>query len=89
MRQACAFKQTSYLLAGEVSLSGPGLGRPFDVRGTSDQSLLLGPSEDHSEVSKLGMNSSVSNSVLSPLFGVRAAISNRDGVTICFGKTRI
>jgi hypothetical protein len=35
------------------------------------------------------MNSSVSNSGGSTLLGVRAAISNRDGVTIRSGKTRI
>jgi hypothetical protein len=40
-------------------------------------------------MSKLGVDSSVSNSSRPPFFGMRAAISNRDGLTICSGKTRM
>jgi hypothetical protein len=86
--EVCVIEKGADLLSGEVSLSGAGLGRSFDVRGTGYQSLLLGPSEDHSEMSKLGMNSSVSNTGGPSLLGVRATIANHDGVTICSGKTR-
>jgi hypothetical protein len=55
MRQACAFKQTSYLLSGKVALSGLWLRWPFDVRGMGDQSVFIGPDENHPKMAEFGV----------------------------------
>jgi hypothetical protein len=55
MRKAGGVEETTYLIPGEVSLSGPGLGRSFDVRGMAGQSVFIGPDENHPKMSELGV----------------------------------
>ena len=70
------------MLSGKMSLSGAGLRRPFDVRGTRDQSLLFGPPQDHSEVSEFGMYRSIFNGVTATNIGVGSAVRDRNSSTL-------
>ena len=75
MRHGRGIHQRADFCAGKKLVYRLRFVRLFDVRGTRDQSLLFGPSEDHAEMSKLGMDSSVSNS--SVPVAVRCARGNQ------------